>query len=184
MIDLRNGASEPVTLDEAKAWCRIERDDEDALIAQLIASAREAAEAETGLVLVRRGFRLALDPVPPDGWVEVPRVPLVSIDAVTAYDGAGQPAAIPLHEAIVERALGVEAIRLAPPVRSSAANGVEIDVTAGLAPGMVPATIIHAMRLVVAASYELRGVVDPALQPGLVPAAARALLARHRRVRL
>ena len=53
---------EPVSLSEAKAWARIERDDEDALIAGLIRAARQAVEAMTGLVLAQRGFRLALDP--------------------------------------------------------------------------------------------------------------------------
>ncbi|MEF2551763.1 head-tail connector protein [Aurantimonas sp. A2-1-M11] len=72
IIDLGLGdAGEPASVAEAeaeaKAWARIDRDDEDGLIGGLIRAARETIEALTGLVLVQRAFRLALDPVPADG---------------------------------------------------------------------------------------------------------------------
>ena len=177
-------AAEPLTLAEAKAWARIERDDEDALIGDLIRAGREAIEGETGLSLVARSFRLSLDPAPCDGWVEATRRPLVSVDGVTAYDAAGNPALFTPEDAIVERPLGLDGFRLAGPVVDAAANGVEIEFTAGFAAGACPAGLLLALKAIVAASYEARALVEPGLQPALRPAIAERLLAPYRRVRI
>lgn len=182
-IDLGGGV-EPVTLDDAKSWCRIERADEDGLIGDLIRAARQGIEAMTGLVLVRRTFRLALDDVPAHGWIETTRRPLVGIVAITAYGPAGEPVSFDADEAIVERALGLEAIRLSPAVRAAVTNGVEVDFEAGYGEGAVPENIRVALRMIVAASYELRAAVDPQLQPAAIPKQALALLAPYRRVTL
>jgi len=41
-------ASEPVTLSDAKLWCRIDNTDEDSVVSTLISAAREQVEADTG----------------------------------------------------------------------------------------------------------------------------------------
>ncbi|WAP67960.1 phage head-tail connector protein [Jiella pelagia] len=182
-IDLGLSA-EPLALAEAKAWARIERDDEDGLIAGLISAGREAIERETGLALVARSFRLALDPVPPGGWVEATRRPLGEIESVTAYDVSGNPVVFTAAEAIAERPRGTECIRLSGAVIDAAANGVEIEFTAGFAEGECPADLILALKSIVAASYEARALVEPGMQPALRPALAERLLAPYRRVRV
>ena len=184
LIDLGGIAAEPVTLAEAKAWCRIERDDEDGLIARLVTAARETVERETRLVLVRRGFRLSLDPVPADGWIEIIRHPLQEVTSVVAYDGAGVPTEFGADASVIERALGIEAIRVSQAVVRAAVNGAEIEFTAGFASGTVPQNLLLAMQRILATAYELRGAVSAGLQPAIVPEAARALIAPYRRVRL
>ncbi|BDA83689.1 hypothetical protein Sa4125_12310 [Aureimonas sp. SA4125] len=184
LIDLGGIAAEPVTLAEAKAWCRIERDDEDALLARLVAAARETVERETRLVLVRRGFRLALDPVPGDGWIEITRHPLHEVTSVVAFDGAGVPTEFGPGQGVIERALGVEAIRVSQAVVRAAVNGAEIEFTSGFAPGTVPENLVLAMQRIVATAYELRGAVSAGMQPAIVPDAARVLIAPFRRVLL
>lgn len=159
LIDLGGIAAEPVTLAEAKAWCRIERDDEDGLIARLVTAARETVERETRLVLVRRGFRLVLDPVPADGWIEITRHPLHQVTSVTAYDGAGVPTEFGPDASVIERALGIEAIRVSQAVVRAAVNGAEIEFTAGFLPGDVPQNLILAMQRIIAAAYERKSVV-------------------------
>ena len=176
--------AEPLSVADAKAWARIERDDEDGLIADLIRAGREAIERETGVSLVARRFRLALDPVPCDGWVEATRRPLASIDGVTAYDTAGNPAVFTHSEGIIERPRGSEGFRLAGAVLDRAANGVEIEFSAGFAQGECPGDLLLALKAIVAASYEARALVEPGMQPALRPVLAERLLAPYRRMRL
>lgn len=182
LINLGGDGAEPVPLADLKAWCRIERDDEDTLIGSLGKAARETIEAETRLMLVRRGFRLLVDPVPGDGWVEVRRHPVEAVTSVVAYDAAGVPVEFGPGEAVIERALGIEAIRVSRRVIEAAANAVEIEFTAGLAAGDVPEGLRLAIKRIVSASYELRAAVPVGQQPGVVPAAARALISPYRRV--
>lgn len=184
LIDLGPIPAEPVTLAEVKAWCRIERGDEDELLAGLVRAARETIEADTRLMLVRRGFRLSVDPVPGDGWIEIARHPLAAVTEVVAYDIAGTPATFPAGDAVIERAVGIEAIRVSPRVRAAGANGVEIEFTAGFAAGEMPENLKLALKRIVAAAYELRAEVPLAQQPGIVPPLARALLAPYRERRI
>ena len=175
---------EPVSLPEAKAWARIERDDEDALIDGLIRAARQAVEQMTGLVLAKRGFRLALDPVPSDGWIEIERRPLGPITSIAAYGADAAPQAFDVSQSVVERALGIEAIRLSPAVRFASINGVEVDFTAGFAAGEAPENLLLALKTIVAASYEFRASVGLSQQPAIMPPLARTLIAPFARVRL
>ncbi|KQT55266.1 MULTISPECIES: head-tail connector protein [unclassified Aureimonas] len=184
LIDLGPPASEPVTLADLKTWCRIERDDEDALVVSLGKAARETVEALTRTILSRRGFRLVVDEAPADGWIEVPRVPVRSVGAVTAYDAAGTPHAFGASHAVIERALGIEAVRVSPDVVAAAANGLEIEFEAGFDAGAAPEGLKLALRRIVSASYEVRAALPASQQPAIVPQAAEVLLAPYRRVRL
>ena len=175
---------EPLSLAEAKAWARIERDDEDALIGALIRAARQTVEEMTGLVLARRSFRLALDPVPADGWTAIARRPLGPITAITAYGVGGAAQSFDVSESVVERALGIEAIRLSPAVRAASVNGVEVDFSAGFVAGETPENLVLALKIIVAASYEFRAAVGVSEQPAIMPKLARSLIAPFRRVLL
>ena len=176
--------TEPVSVAEAKAWARIERDDEDGLIEGLVRAARQAVEQTTGLVLARRAFRLALDPVPTEGWIEIARRPLVSISAIVAYGADGTPAAFDADEGVIERALGIEAIRLSPAVRAASVNGVEVEFEAGFGVDGVPENLKLALKTIVASSYEFRAAVGLSQQPAIMPPLARSLIAPFRRVAL
>lgn len=184
LIDLGPPAAEPVTLADVKSWCRIDRDDEDALISGLVRAARLQIESETGLVLARRAFRLCVDAVPEDGWLEIPRRPLKAVTGVVAYDGTGTPAEYGPEEAVIERALGIEAIRLSPAVRSMAVNGAEVEFEVGCDAGEAPEPLLVALRRIVATAYEVRGAVSSDQQPAVIPPLAAALISPYRRMRL
>jgi hypothetical protein len=100
--------SEPVTLAEVKLWMRIDTNDEDALILNLLKAARESAEKYLRRALITQTWNLSID-VPsssldlnlPDGVydlpitalmgvlpssVELPYAPLQSITSVVTYD--------------------------------------------------------------------------------------------------
>ncbi len=57
-------SGEPVTLDEAKLWCRIDIPDDDAVVRSLIASARQYVEATYNRTLVSTGWRSSIDRFP------------------------------------------------------------------------------------------------------------------------
>ena len=74
---------EPVALADAKAWCRIDTDDDDALVTALIAAARLEVESFTGRALVTQSWRLSLE-CPPGPVVVLPVVPVNEITSATA----------------------------------------------------------------------------------------------------
>jgi len=54
-------ATEPVTLAEAKAWCKIDHNDEDALLLGLITGARQTIEGFTVRALVSKTVSLTIE---------------------------------------------------------------------------------------------------------------------------
>lgn len=64
-------AAEPLSLAQAKAFLRVEHDDDDELIAALIAGSRLHIEAQTRRALMTQSWRLVRDAWPQDGLVEV-----------------------------------------------------------------------------------------------------------------
>lgn len=76
----------PVTLDEAKAQCRVLEDDtHDALLARLVQSAADCVEAMTGVALTSRSVSYRLDEFP-SGELCIPVYPVTAITSFTYYD--------------------------------------------------------------------------------------------------
>lgn len=82
-------AVEPVSLVQAKAWCRVDTDDtsQDAVITMLIKAMREYAENITRRAFVERTLELTLERF--GGEIELPRAPLISVDWIKYYDVNG-----------------------------------------------------------------------------------------------
>jgi len=194
---------EPVSLAEAKAWLRVDVNDEDAAILSLISAARALVESATRRALVTQSWRLALDAWPfagaDGGWsilstrpsatpceIQLPLAPVQSVSAVRVYDAAGQPQTIALA---AYRLVGApERARLvfaAPPQQPGAnAAGIEIDVVAGYGdPPDTPAALRHAILALVSCWFDNRGDVAATDASNLPPRAA-ALIAPFRRGRL
>ncbi len=79
-------AVEPLTLAEAKAFLRVEHDDDDGVIGALIAGARIHVEAQTRRALITQSWRLSIDTWPADGRLPVVPAPLQSLVAARVYD--------------------------------------------------------------------------------------------------
>lgn len=174
LIELEKPAAEPASVAEAKAWARIEREDEDDIVAALVIAARECVEQRTGMVLGDRPFRMVLAEMPAGRTVVVPKRPVTQVTGVRTYDEQGNET---IHDAGSVRIAGE---RLVLDMDARAEGGVEIEFRAG--DDRVPEAVRQAILRIAAASFDTRGLVSGALQPAIVPPFADALLAPFRRV--
>ena len=93
-ILLTGPAIEPISLEETKIFLRVEHDDEDQLIAALIAGARSHIEAQTQTALITQNWRMVLDAWPHRGRITVRPGPLQTVNATRVFDCNGDPATI------------------------------------------------------------------------------------------
>lgn len=81
--------AEIITLDEAKAYMRVDHDDDDVLIGQLIVAARERVEGPpTNAIYATQTWELVLDAFP-SADIMLPLAPVQYVEAVTYYDTDG-----------------------------------------------------------------------------------------------
>jgi uncharacterized phiE125 gp8 family phage protein len=90
-ILLTGPAIEPISLEETKTFLRIEHNDEDQLIAALIAGARSHIEAQTQTALITQDWRVVLDAWPQRGRIIVRPGPLKALNATRVFDCNGDP---------------------------------------------------------------------------------------------
>jgi uncharacterized phiE125 gp8 family phage protein len=167
---------EPVTLDEAKAFARIDTGYDDALVTSLIVRAREHCEAITGRQFITATYGLLLDRFPtwcrPDVYrvterregtdIIVPRPPLLSVDSITYLDTAGASQTVATSDYVVSTYDDPGRIALANgktwPQTLEQINAVTVAYTAGYgaAATAVPESIKQAMHMLVAHFYENR----------------------------
>ena len=179
-------ASEPVSLDDAKAHLRLSQSDDDVLLSTLISAARRRIEAETGLALIQQGWSCYRDDWPDTGLVEIAVAPLLSVNRVTTYGDDDTAADIDASHYYIDAVSRPARVALRGsrvwPRPGRAANGIEIAVTAGFgtAAAAVPEDLRTALLHLVAQLYENRGTGS---EPDL-PLTVAAAIARYRMVRL
>lgn len=187
-ILLSGPAIEPVSLDEAKAFLRIEHDDDDDVIAALIAGARVHVEAQTRRALIVQSWQLVRDAWPASGRLAVLPVPLRELSAARVYrlDGTTQALDVSGFAVDVSAAPAVIAFDAPPPAPGRVVGGIELDIEAGYgdAASDVPADLRQAIRLLVAHWYENRGLIALGQSMAMLPASAAALIAPYRVVSL
>jgi uncharacterized phiE125 gp8 family phage protein len=178
-------AVEPVTLAEAKAYLRVEHDDDDDVIAALVAGARMHVEAQTRRALITQTWRLARDIWPPDGRLAVVPVPLNAVAAARIYDEDGAPQAIDTQAFTIDKGAAPAIVAFAPwslPGPGRAVAGIELDVEVGYgdAGTDVPQALRQAIKLLVAHWYENRGLIAVGHTVAVLPASVAALIAPYR----
>ncbi|MEO1921824.1 MAG: head-tail connector protein [Sphingomonadaceae bacterium] len=169
-------ASEPITVAEAKAQCRVTSSDEDNLLTAYIAAARLFVEQYTGLRIVEQTVEIRAG-----GFSDLAHLPVAPLQSITSIkyldrDGAEQTLAASVYEGVL--------IGLAPSIRlkvnqswpsvRSASDAVRVVAVAGYA--STPEPIKQALLLIVASWFDSREV-------GPIPAGAMALLTNYRRER-
>ena len=75
--------TEPVTVQEAKLFCKVTGTGDDALFSILIRQARESIEQYCGISLAEKTYVVEWDKIPSNGIIELPYGPVKSISAVT-----------------------------------------------------------------------------------------------------
>lgn len=165
-------------VDDAKAWLRIEHDDEDALLGSLIAVAIRQCEAFCGLVLLQRSFtdRLAASGT----WQRIHATPVAAVTAGTGLPETGVPFALDVGDYAVDiDGNGDGWVRMTGAV---AATRIDVAGTAGLALdwGGIPEPLRQGVLRLVSHLHAVRD------DPGDVgpPAAVAALWRPWRRMRL
>jgi uncharacterized phiE125 gp8 family phage protein len=175
--------AEPLSVSDAKAYLRVETDDDDVLIASLIAAARSHVEAMGRCALLTQSWRLVLDGWPPDGRIKPKLAPLSAIAAARVYDEAGAAHAVDPENFVLDAAQGVIAVRpCSLPQPGRAAAGIEIDVVAGFgdASSDVLPALMQALRMLVAHWYDNRGLIAIGASIAVMPPSVNALIASHR----
>ena len=181
---------EPVSLDEAKAHCRLDGAAEDPLIASLILAARMHIERSLGVALIEQSWSLFLDAWQDRPWADLPLAPVLSLEAVRLY--RADDSFVSLGPDLFTLDNAGRAPRLARrggglwPQPGRAVNGIEIAFTAGYGEGEedVPMPVRLAIKMLVAHWYEAREAVTPGIAADMVPMSVTSLIAPYREVRL
>lgn len=177
LYSITGPAEEPVTLDQVKAHCRVDFNEDDALLVGLIATMRQRAEAITRRALVTQRWRFTTDAFPtgalitrqwrfatntaPYGVLALPKPALISVETVKYLDSAGtlqtlSPSAYDVH---AEELVGgiVPVYGTTWPDTRAGLGTVQVDYTAGYgAAAAVPQAIKSWMLCYIAAAYENR----------------------------
>lgn len=184
-ILLAGPAVEPITLAEAKQFLRVEHDDDDDIIAALIAGSRIHVETHTRRALITQSWRLTRDVWPADGCLALLPVPVQTLDAVRVYRSDGTTLALDVASFALDRSEAPARLVIvhgAPPAPERRAAGIEIDVTCGYGddPEDVPEPLRQAIRLLCAHWYENRGIIAASGEVAVLPQSASALIAPYR----
>jgi uncharacterized phiE125 gp8 family phage protein len=174
-------ATEPISLDEAKAHCRVDTDDENGLFDNWIAAAREHVETHTRRALITQTWDSKLDAFPCDGgaiWLPFPPVSSVTSITYTATDGTSTTWSSSLYDTELPSGPKAARARIVPgyaeyyPSTRSEINAVTVRFVCGYGgAGDVPSGLKAAMLLLIGQWFRHRDEDDTT-----VKAAVTALL--------
>jgi uncharacterized phiE125 gp8 family phage protein len=179
-------AVEPLSLDEAKAFLRVEHNDDDETIAALAAGSRIHVEAQTRCALITQSWRISADCWPEDGRLPVRPAPLQEATAARVYDFDGNARTVDTQAFVPDRAASTVAFApWALPQPGRIVGGIEIDVTVGYGDSAVdvPEALRQAIRLLVGHWYENRRLAALGTVT-VLPATVGSLIAPYRMVSL
>lgn len=151
------GAVQPVTLEQARAHCRVDFADEDSLIGVFVSAATQAAEERMQRALAPTRYRLTVDRFP-DAIELLP--PVISVESVKYIDPDGDQQTLDPQDyyldAVSEPGYLVPAADRAWPCTQDRANAVEVEFTAGYPGSAVPEPIAAWILLAVGDLYQNR----------------------------
>jgi uncharacterized phiE125 gp8 family phage protein len=189
-------AAEPVTLANVKTHLRIDHSNDDDYIDLLIEAATDYTEDVTGRSLMPKTYDLYLDAFPASDAmpIELCSPPLISVTSIKYYDQADVEQTWTASEYVVDtdqsyKGLVYPAINYSWPAPRIFPKAVHIEYTAGYAdsgasPAVpqdnIPATLQHAIYLLIGHLYENREMTTAGIEIKDVPTAYDALIANYR----
>lgn len=155
--------TEPVTLAEAKEFCRVDTDDttQDVTINMLIAAARERAEHLTGRTFSTRNRDFFADDLTGE-WIELPYPPLISVSSVRYLDSSGVERIMSGSPDQWRIDVATTPGRIAPlygaswPATDGSASNVHITYSSGYDADEIPASLKIWMQLRISTFYDNR----------------------------
>lgn len=172
-------ASEPVTLAQAKAQCRVTGTDEDTLLTRLITAARSLVESWCGIALESRTVTMACTSF--CDFAMLPTGPVSAVSGIAYVDTAGvsQTLSTDVYE-LRKDGLNASIVLKINQSWPSIQTGSQIVVTAVIG-GSPPEAAVHATLLLVGHWFETREAVNVGNIVTEMPLAVEALLCNHRR---
>lgn len=176
----------PVSLEEAKAQCRVTGDHEDTLLERLIRSATAHVERTLDLSLTTRTYRLTLDAF--TDTIELRRGPVQSVESLQYVDGDGITQTVSTEDYTVDlvssSAWIVRNSGASWPAIMDAVNAVSVTYVAGF--DELPSDLEdlkHAILLLIGHWFSVREAVDSGNAiPREIPLGVDALIQPHRKV--
>jgi uncharacterized phiE125 gp8 family phage protein len=172
---------EPVTVNEARDFLRIDFDDDEVLVGALITAAREYVEGYTERALVNQTWTVKMDDFWGDCVLELPYPPLSSVTSITYVDtdGASQTVATATYTVDTDSEPGRIYLAYGKtwPTARSERNAVTITFVAGYgaAASAVPDRAKTAIKMLVGDMYENRETVLTGTIVAEIPTVKRLL---------
>lgn len=192
ITELEPAAVAPVDLDALAAHLRLAAGfagaaDEAALIERCARAAGAGIEGLVGKRLIRRRFKWTVTRWRDPARVAIPLAPVAQINAVTLIGADGAWEAVDADRWVLTPDgfrpwLGGRGGRFLPSIPTDGVAEVEVIAGFGDAPADIPEELRQAVMLLAAQYYEQRHAVAEPLD--VLPFGVRALVARHRELRL
>ena len=173
-------SSPVITLAQAKRHCRVDHNDDDADITELVEVATAAIEGPNGIgiALMPQTWRMSLDYFPCE--IKIPLGPVTAISSIGYTDADGDPATVASWRADLD----TSPVRIWPardtawPAITCEPGAVKVVFTCGFA--SVPSDLKAALKLLVSHFYEHREAVTTDLKAIDLPMGVDAILNRYR----
>jgi uncharacterized phiE125 gp8 family phage protein len=166
--------SEPITLQEAKDYLRVDFNNDDALISTLITAARQFIEKLTRRSIAVATWEMSLDEFP-QGEIIIPLPPLKTINSIS-YIKDGTPQTFNDYE--VDDYSQPARIKGEWPETDNVLNAVKINFDAGY--DTVPEPLKQAILLLISHWYENREPVTTNGSPANIPFTIDALVSQYK----
>lgn len=179
-------AEQPVTIEDVKARLRVDFDDDDQVIAKLIAGAVARIDGPDGIgvAMMQQTWRKSMDCFP--CTIRLPGWPVKDVTSITYVDQDGTTQT--LAPAAYRVDYDSEPVRIEPaygtswPVTRAVAGAVKVEYQLGEASAdNVPADLIDAVCMLVAHRYENREAVLVGVAAQLLPMGVEHILAQYSR---